>query len=120
MLTGLVAGLLAQLGDRALQLGGGLLQRRAHRVVQVGPVAQHREREGHRDEALLRAVVQVPFDAPPLPVAGLDDPLPGCPHLLQLRADLRAQAFVRDRHAGGGTGCADEVGLERRIVDQRR
>ena len=32
------------------------------------------EREGERDEPLLRAVVQVPLEAPPLGVARLDEP----------------------------------------------
>ena len=55
------------------------------------------QRQADRDEALLGAVVQVTLDPPPLLVAGLDDPSPGCLHLGELAAQLDPQPRNLDR-----------------------
>ena len=72
------AGELAQLVER----GGELLARAASRTlgrrlgVGVDLRLREPERERERDEALLGAVVEVPLEAAPCLVAGLDDPCP--------------------------------------------
>ena len=79
------AGELAQLLERERQLGGGRAEAARRRLrVAAEPRLREPERERERDEPLLRAVVEVPLEAPPLGGLGLDDPRPRAPDLLLL------------------------------------
>ena len=86
---------LAQLLQRLQQA----LARLAHQRPGVGAVvAQARlgqaQRHGDRDQALLRAVVQVALDAPALGVGGLDDAGARRRQLVEPRAQLGLQPLV--------------------------
>jgi len=65
---------LAQLAQRALDVLAGALELGAHRRPQVELPEGEAEAQRDRHEALLRAVVQVALDAPPLGVGGDDAP----------------------------------------------
>ena len=73
------------------------------------------------DQALLRAVVQVALEPPPLGVAGGDDPLARGLELGQLRLGLGEQPRVVDRDRGRRRDRLDQLGIvvERRVVDER-
>ena len=81
-----------------------------------------REPERDRDQALLRPVVEVPFDPAPLLVPGGDDAGARLLHLRQLRAELGFEARVLEREPRGGCGGVDQARLlaQRRVVDERR
>ncbi|HTE63610.1 MAG TPA: hypothetical protein VK631_24855, partial [Solirubrobacteraceae bacterium] len=66
---------LAQLLDRELRLLAGLGDqlRRARGIGRDARLGEP-ERDGHRDQPLLRAVVEVALDPPALGVGGGDDP----------------------------------------------
>ena len=85
----------AHLADGLEQLAGRGIDHlvRARRLA-----ARLFEPHGQRDEPLLRAIMQVPLDAPPLGIASLHDPRPRGTDLLELRADLRGQPLVLERH----------------------
>ncbi len=119
------AGQLAQLLDCQAQL----LRRATHRLhqgsigvgaerLELPPGGVQRQRQGQ--QALLRAVVQVPLDPQALLVAGLHDPGPRGANLVELGADLGVEALVLDRHARRGAGRLDQSRIQRRVVDQRR
>ena len=67
------------------------------------------KRERERDEPLLRAVVEVALEPPPLGVARLDDARPRRAQLLELRAHLGLQALVLEREPGRGGDLVDEL-----------
>ena len=75
---------LPQLGDRGGQLGHRPVQHAVH-IDRPGPycICAIRNAMPSDDQPLLRAVVQVPFQADPFGVAGLHDPGPAVPHLAQ-------------------------------------
>ena len=60
------------------------------------------EREADPEQALLRAVVEVALEPPPLGVAGLDDARAGGAYLGELGAQLGLEARVLEREARGG------------------
>ena len=101
-------------------LRGRLDQGLKPRVGSGGPVAGHPQRQAQRDQPLLGAVVQVALEPAPLGVAGLDDPRPGGPDLLQLRLHLGLQPGMLQRHAGRGRRELDQLRLvlKPRVVDQ--
>jgi hypothetical protein len=75
--------------------------------------------DAQRHEPLLRAVMQVALDPPPLPVGGREDAGARFPHVVQRRLDLRDEALVLERDPGIGRGRVDQVLLivERLVVD---
>ena len=90
-------------------------------VPSVGePSAGELEREPDPEQALLRSVVEVALDAPPLGVARLDDPRAGGAHLGELGAQLGLQARVLEREARCCAHRLDELGIveERRVMDE--
>ena len=114
----------AQLGegvdDLGVRLGEELVDRRRAAVGE--PAAGELEGEPDSEQALLCAVVDVALEAPPLGVAGLDDPRAGGAHLGELGAQLGLQARVLEREARCCADGLDELGLveERRVVNQSR
>src|SRR5215218_9456396 len=80
------------------------------------------EIERERNEALLRSVVEIALDPPPLLVSRCDDSAAGLLDLRQLRVHLRVQPGVLQRHPGSGAGGLNELRLlaQARIVDERR
>src|SRR3712207_7719953 len=69
-----------------------LFRSRARVVAQLRLGDPQRERE--RDEALLRAVVQVALDAPPLGVAGLDDAHPRRRRSEEHTSELQSRQYL--------------------------
>ena len=61
----------AQLGDRGVGLRGRPVEQLACLGVRAAPRHPQRQQDAH--EPLLRAVVQIPPEPPPLGVRGLDD-----------------------------------------------
>src|SRR3954447_26170294 len=92
------------------QLGGGLpellgrLRDHAAQDVGVAEVLRQLEVQCDSDEALLRTVVEVAFQAPALFVGRANDPRPRRAHLFDLRAQFSAQALVLESERGRGTG----------------
>ena len=115
------AGELAQLGERLRELRARLLEQLDRPRGPTRTRAGERERERQRDEPLLRAVVEVALEPPPLDVGGLDEPEPGGAQLLEAGAQLGLQALVLEREAGGGDHRVDELGMvaERGVVHDR-
>ena len=70
-----------------------------------------RQLETHRqsDEALLRAIVEVTLDAPPLRITGFDDPCARRTNLFQLRPNLCGQTLVLEGQPGSRPGRFDEA-----------
>jgi hypothetical protein len=115
------AGQFAQLGQRLLRLLAGRLDQRLQLGIDPGQAAaRHAERQGQRDQPLLRPVVQVALEPAAFGVPGLHDPGPGRPHQLQLRLDLGLQPGMLQGHARRRRGQPDQVRLEvqARVVDQ--
>ena len=112
------AGELAQLLDRARDLGHDGVDRR--RVRQ--PVLQVAQGQADRHEPLLGAVVDVALEPAPLLVAGGDDAGARRLDLRELAADLDAQARDLDRQPRRADRAVEQVGTlgQRRIVDDRR
>ena len=81
----------------------------------------HPQVQGEGDEALLGAVVQVPFQAPPLGDARLDHPRARVPHLVELGAQLCEEALVLECEPGCAGDGVQERGVlaQRRVVDER-
>ena len=91
------AGEVAQLGQTVAQLADGLSHSSAHVLGQVALLGQpHLQVDRDRDEALLRAVMEVALDREPGAVGRFEDPCPGRAHLRQLGPDdlLAAQCFL--------------------------
>ena len=113
---------LAQLRERVREL----VARGRHELLRGGVVAdavlQQPELQRDPDEALLRAVVQVALEPPPLRVAGRDDPLARGLQLDHPGLRLGVQVLVLERDRGRrGDGLHElRVVVERRVVDQRR
>ena len=99
---------IAQLGQGGLGLLGCPIQAASDfRVAIVTELApRDLQLEGQRHEPLLGAVVEVPLDALPLAIAGLDDPRARRANLAELRLDLGGQPIVLDRqpHRAGDRG----------------
>src|SRR5207244_5537597 len=95
---------LAQLLERLRELRARAVEERGRAVGVVAELAAgEAERERERDEALLRAGVEVPLQPPPLGVPGLDDAGARGPQLFLLLLALR---HVGRRH---------EIGPARRV-----
>ena len=96
------AGELAEILDGGAELGRGLFEQRADVDALTGlvPAPRDLQRQRERDEALLRAVVDVALDAPPLGVLRGDDARAGGAHVLQLAAHLDAQPRDLEREPG--------------------
>ena len=105
-------GELAQLFERESELFGGGHEERA-RCRRIGLELRQREPQRHRerDQALLRAVVQVSLEATPLDVAGRDDPRPRRGKVLEPGVELGVQAMDlrRLRLALGDVRVGDHV-----------
>ena len=113
----------AQVGDRGADLADRSVERRvdrqrAARQRALDP-AQH---DAERDEPLLRAVVQVALDPPPLGVPGLGDPRARGLDLGELQPQLDAQPRELDRDRGRVDHRAQQVGPlgELRVVQEHR
>jgi hypothetical protein len=94
---------LAQLLDREL----GLLARLRHQPRRAGGIPRdlglrETEGQGHGDQPLLGAVVEVTLDAPALFVGGREDALPGVAQVVDPRAQLACTPRL-----GGLAGEAD-------------
>ena len=74
-----------------------------------------------RDQALLRAVVQIALDAPPRRIAGRDDAFARGRQLLDARLELRLQPLALERHVGGRANDLEQLRLvgQRGVVDER-
>ena len=96
----------------------GCDRRSVGRELRLGEAERHRD----RDEPLLRAVVQVALDPPPLRLGRLDEARARSLQLGEPRAQLRLQARVLERQRGRGADRLHEllVLAQRGIMDQRR
>src|SRR6185436_4128390 len=94
-------GELTELVERLLEVVADACQHSlgCERVV-VQRLLGHPQVKGEGDEPLLRAVMQVPFEASSLADACLDDPGARIPHLVELRAQLCKQTLVLEREPG--------------------
>ena len=112
------AGESADLADRGLQLGRGRVEQRGRfgrRLLR--DLEPHRE----RDKALLSAIVEVTFDAPPLRVGRLHDAHPRSTHLLELGAHLGGQPLVLEGESRRIADRFDEpriLDLDQRVMDE--
>ena len=90
------AGELAELGERGLRLGRGLVEAQLRRRIEVVAEARARQAKGQSqgDEPLLGAVVEVAFDPLSLGVPGGDDPRPRRLDLVELGLDLGLESGV--------------------------
>ena len=97
------------------ELGGAVRLRAELRAGEL-------QREPEREQPLLRAVVEVALEPPPLLVAGADDAGSRGAQLGELRAQLRLQPLVLEREPGGRAGRGEQrAPLEQRgVVDERR
>ena len=95
---------------------------RARPGVALPALAGELQLEHQRDEPLLGAVVEVAAEAPPLGVAGLDDPRARGAQRLEPGAQLGLEAGVLERERGGAGRRAQQFGLlgQLRVVDERR
>ena len=118
---------LAQLLDRELRLLARLRDELRGAVGIAGdPRLGEPERDGHRDEPLLRAVVEVALDPPPLGVGGGDDALARVAQRVhavaqQARAaQLGRLAWEADLTASDLAGVPAPPGDPRRLSARRR
>ena len=112
----------SELGQGGLQLSRRVGDGRRDLGVSVrGPDSGRLQEEGDGHELLLRAVVDVALDPPPLGVAGGHDSRSGLSDLLELGADVGGEPLVLEGESRSGRDRPDELGLldERRVVDQR-
>ena len=115
-------GELAELFERLLQVLADAVEHRLGRErVVVQRLLGHPQVQGEGDEALLCAVVEVPFESPALGDACVDDPRARVPHLVELGAQLRKEALVLEREPGGARDGVEQcrVLAQRRVVDER-
>ncbi len=108
---------------RVEPVGAAREQRRALLVDgAVEAFLEQTQQQPRDDEPLLRAVVQVAFEAAPFGVGRGDDPHPRGPDLGELGVHLGGQPLVVQRQPGrGGHGVEMMCVLpQRRIVEQRR
>ena len=77
----------------------GLVEQRSPVARRVDARPQELQREADAEQALLRAVVEVALEAPPLGVARLDEPHARRAQLRELAAELRMQPLVLEREA---------------------
>ncbi|MEJ7721883.1 MAG: hypothetical protein WKF58_16290 [Ilumatobacteraceae bacterium] len=105
------AGEVAQLVDGFAEILHRLRQDRSDSRAGVAVQACLGQPQGQRDrdQALLRAVVQVALDAPALGIAGGDDPRPRRGDLGQLGFDLGLQLLVVDRQSYRGDDGVDRA-----------
>ena len=87
----------------------------------AGAALERAQPQRERDELLLRAVVEVALEPPPLGLAGGDDPLPRGVHLVELGADLAGQALVVEREPAAAATARQQLGLlaQRGVVHER-
>ncbi len=109
-------------GERAqlLEGGGELVARGGDQQLGVGgvvadPSLDQRQLHCEGDEALLRAVVQVAFDAAPFRVRGGDDPLARAVQLGEAGLRLGLQPAVVQSDGRGATDRLDQLGSSLRI-----
>ena len=108
------AGELAKFSERKAELLARSFQQcgRSGRVFfDLGRGATQVQR--HRDEALLRAVVKVSFEAPALSVAGIDDARPGLSSLLELGTQVGDVSLVLECKACCTGDCVSSAGSSR-------
>ena len=104
------AGELAELLERLLEVVADALEHRLGRArVVVQRLLGHPQVEGEGDEALLGAVVQVPFESPSLGDACFDDPGARVPHLVELGAQLCEETLVLEREPGCARDGVEQV-----------
>ena len=108
----------ADLADRGLQLGRGRVEERGRfgrRLLR--DLEPHRQ----RDKALLGAIVEVTFDAPPLRIGRLHDAHPRGTHLLELGTHLGGEPLVLESEPRSVTDGLDEpriLDLDQRVMDK--
>ena len=109
---------------RVVHLVAQLAQALAHPLgMRLCEVARELQLDRQRHESLLRAVVQVAFDAPSLEVRRRHDPAARFTQLSKRRAKLRLEALVLEGHeceARGHIGDHGRVHDERRVVYEDR
>ena len=81
--------------------------------------AGHAQPHGERDQPLLGAVVQVPLQAAPLGVGGVDHAGPGLGQAFHLVFQLLGAARAQQRPGGPGVQRPDRGGEPRRGHQQR-
>jgi hypothetical protein len=77
--------------------------------------------EPEREQPLLRAIVQIALQAPPLRIAGGYDPRARRTQLGQLRLQLGVQPCVLQHNPRGGARCLEQRPLsdQGRVVNER-
>ena len=112
-----LAQLLQRLGELVAGRPDELLRQRR---VGADAALDHPQLKGDGDEPLLRAVVEVALQPPPLRVAGGDDALARGAQLREPVLGLGLQPRVVERDRGRGGDGLDELGIvvERRVVDE--
>ena len=103
---------LAQLGERAVDLVADVAEPLAERALRSGAGQAQVEDDGQ--QALLRAVVEVAFQASPGLVRRRDDARPRVTQLLELGEHLGAQRLVLDRQPRRGAEEALELAAGKR------
>ena len=110
---------LAQLPQRAAAPRASVSSRSAGRLG-VPPTRDLEQLQRHADaeEPLLRAVVEIALEAPPLLVARSHDARPRLAQLQQLRPQLGLQPLVLERQARCGPDRLQHRGLIQRARDR--
>ena len=114
---------LAEVADRGADLVDDLVERGGeHLRLARKRHLQAPEPDAERDEPLLRAVVEVALEPPPLLVARLDDPRPRRGHLGELDPHFDPQPRHLDRERRGREDAVEQVAPleQRRVVEQQR
>ena len=108
---------LAQRFERVLERRVGGRQPRAEptQAGAVDPRLREPEREAQRDEALLRAVVQVAFQAPALLIGRLDDAPARLPQLLDASEHCGLEPLGVQAQAAGRDRLGQQVLVERQV-----
>ena len=115
---------LAQITDRRLDFvrrdGEGLAELTRDRGV-IRRLTGLLQRDGHTDQPLLRAVVEVALDPATLLLRGQDQARSGCTDLLELGLERPVEAFVLHGETQDGHHGPDErrVLAQDRVVDDR-
>ena len=100
---------LAEILDRALELGERPVDERLELGVPGGPLAEPAQREQRDGEPLLGAVVQVPLETAALLIACAHDPQSRRPELLELRDEVAVEPVTLHRDADHGNERPEEL-----------